>query len=184
MNLRTLRHVLFFLAALSLVGCASSKDEQRDIDVERELARGGPPQCTVQDLGATNLSIQTCVQNYAPETLLEEARMRNPYVVTVIDTPAGKFSNPTMWSVEVVRDGQVLVERQFGAEAAAVETGEEGERVEIRSAVPLPEEGELAPGTYQIRYRVLEEGEVGETTIEVGPLREDATDGRQETDEE
>lgn len=172
MGIRYLAVAAVATLSCALGACATSA--QKNDPVAREMSRGGPPPCTRQDVGPLNISIETCVQyaglgqeGFGPNTLPVEMNMRYPYVVTVVDTPKGKFSNPLIWSVEVSRDGEPLVEQQFGAEEAAVETQSEGERVEIRSAIPLSEEGELVPGTYQFRYRTESGEEVGTTTVEV-----------------
>jgi hypothetical protein len=162
--------------------CASSPGVD-DAEVEPdEYARRGPPQCSQQDYGALNMSIRTCVQDFGPTTLPEAAQMRNPYVVTVVDTPQGKFSNPLIWSMEVERDGEVIIDRRFSDEGADVQTEAIGERVEIRSAVPLTGEGELEPGTYEIRYRTEEGEEVGTSTIVVEPDADDAQEAEAEED--
>lgn len=155
------------LLAASLPACATSPDTGDD----ERYARRGPPQCSEQDLSAFNMNIRTCVQPFGPTTLPEEMRMRNPYVVTVVNTPAGTFSNPTAWTVEVRRDGELLVERAFTESESAIEQDES--LVEFRTAVPLTPAGELEPGTYEIRYRSVEGDEIGTTTIEVPETGED-----------
>jgi hypothetical protein len=160
--------LLAFSSLMAMSACASSPEGAAEVEPD-EYARRGPPQCMQQDYSALNMSIRTCVQDFGPTTALpEEARMRNPYVVTIVDTPKGKFSNPLIWFLEVERDGEVIIDRRFSdVEGADIQTEAVGERVEIRSAVPLSEEGELEPGTYDIRYRTEDGEEVGTTTIVV-----------------
>jgi hypothetical protein len=160
--------LLSLLVAASLVaGCATSGDSR-----DRELRDEGPPQCVRQDLMAFNSTIRTCVQSFGPSTLPEEMQPRNPHVVTVVDTPRGQFSYPLTWSMEVRRDGELVVEREFAEGDTAVEEGDD--RLEIRSALPLAEDEELVPGIYEFRYRTSEGEDVGTTTIEVQPLDEAA----------
>lgn len=156
---------LFWLSALLLTlglpACATSSDT----NAEERYAQRGPPQCSEQDLSAFKMSIRTCVQPFGPATLPEEARMRNPYVVTVVNTPAGTYSNPAAWTVEVRRDGELIVERAFTESESAIE--QDDSLVEFRTAVPLTPDGDLEAGTYEIRYRSVEGDEIGTTTIEV-----------------
>ncbi|QDG50400.1 hypothetical protein FIV42_06530 [Persicimonas caeni] len=173
MGMRRFFTISTLLLTAGLTACATSPDTGDD----ERYARRGPPQCSEQDLSAFNMNIRTCVQPFGPTTLPEEARFRNPYVVTVVNTPAGTFSNPTAWTVEVRRDGELIVERAFTETEAAIER--ESSFVEFRSAVPLTEEGELEPGTYEIRYRDEQGEDIGTTTIEVPPA-----DGEAPADEE
>ncbi len=169
---------LLVFAASSITACATGNDGPRD-PLEDEIAERGPSQCVQQDIGPMNSTIVSCVQDFGPSTLPEEMQMRNPHVVSVIETPRGSFGNPLTWSMEVRRDGELIIEREFGEDDAVVE--EEEGRAEIRSAVPLNEEDEqLVPGIYEFRYLQDEQGEVGTTTIEVEPPEE----GEQEEQEE
>jgi predicted small secreted protein len=170
MQVRHLCAIVLVSAATAFAGCTTGEGIAEDED--EGLAQRGPPQCTQRDYSALNMSIRTCVQDFGPATLPEEAQMRNPYVVTVVDTPQGKFSNPLIWSLEVERDGELVIDRRFNDEGSDVQTEAIGERVEIRSAVPLTAEGELEPGTYEIRYRTDDGDEVGTTTITVEPKQE------------
>ncbi len=171
-------------------GCATSAQKKNPVD--REMSRYGPPLCTQQDVSPLSMSIQTCVQNslpnqqgFGPNTLPDYMQMRNPYVVTVVNTPKGTFSNPLMWNVEISRNGEVVAERKFSAAEAAVQTQpEEGSRVQIRSAIPLGEGGKLEPGTYEFRYSTPQGKELGTTTIEVPAKGETQQNNEQNTDQD
>ncbi len=170
-----MRHLLAaatLLLTAGLVACATGSGA--DEDPEERYASKGPPQCSEQDISAFDMNIRTCVQPFGPTTLPEEMRMRDPFVVTVVRTPQGTFSNPTAWTMEVRRDGELIVERAFTDNTEA-RVEPEGSMVEFRQAVPLTDEGELEPGTYEIRYRSVEGDELGTTTIEVEP-----TEGQEE----
>ncbi|MFW5967809.1 MAG: hypothetical protein ACOCV2_09840, partial [Persicimonas sp.] len=116
-------------------------------------------------------SVQTCVREFGPSTLPDEMQLRQPHAVTTLRTPEGRYSNPLTWSVEITRDGEFLVEREFGEDDTVVEEGEE--ETEIQSVVPFEDDEEIEPGVYEFRYEQEDEGEVGTTTIEVAPLPED-----------
>lgn len=176
MGMRPLHAVSIVLLAAGVAACATSNEAGDD----QKYARRGPPQCSEQDLSALNMNIRTCVQPFGPTTLPEEMRMRNPYVVTVVNTPQGTFSNPAIWTMEVRRDGELIVERTFTETEAAIER--EGSFVEFRQAVPLTEQGELEPGTYEIRYRTEDGDELGTTTIEVEPTDEQVAPADEEVD--
>ena len=155
--------LLTLIASVALVACATGSQAEGD---DEQQARGGPPRCTMQDIGpAGNVRVQTCVEPYGPETLPEEMQPRHPYVVTVVDTPYGTFSNPLRWSFELIRDGEVVFTRDFEESETTVERT--GDRTQIRSTVPLPEQVEIEPGIYEFRYLDSEAGELGTTTIEV-----------------
>lgn len=172
--------ILLTFAASTLTACATGNDGPRD-PLEDEIADRGPSQCVRQDIGPMNSTIVSCVQDFGPSTLPEEMQMRNPHVVSVIETPGGSFGNPLTWSMEVRRDGELIIEREFGEDDAVVE--EEEGRAEIRSAVPLNEEEQLVPGIYEFRYLQDEQGEVGTTTIEIEPP-EEGEEGEDEDGEE
>lgn len=163
--------VLIFAGA-----CATGDDDRRE---EREQQR--PADCVEQDFSGINSSVQTCVRDFGPRTLPDEMQMRQPHAVTTLRTPQGRISNPLSWSVEVTRDGEFVVEREFGEDDTVVEEGEEA--AEIQSVVPLEDGEEVEPGVYEFRYEQEDEGEVGTTTIEVAPMPGEDTD-QEETDGE
>lgn len=163
------------LLVVTLLGACATDNNERS---ERERQR--PADCVEQDFSAINSSVRTCVRDFGPNALPDEMQMRQPHAVTTLRTPEGRYSNPLTWSVEVSRDGEFLIEREFGEDDTVVEEGEEG--TEIQSVLPFEDDEEIEPGVYEFRYQVEDEGEVGTTTIEVAPLPEaDETD---ETEEE
>lgn len=145
-----------------IAGCATGQSGQGPAGERASEDRN----CVERDAATPGVRIRTCLQVTAPESLPDEMRRQGPWVVTVVETPAGTFSNPLAWTLEVQRDGQVVARQAFSAPEATVEAVEEGEELEIRASTPIGAGVSIEPGTYRFRYQQQGE-EIGTTEMDV-----------------
>ncbi|MFU8803117.1 MAG: hypothetical protein ACNA8W_04830 [Bradymonadaceae bacterium] len=156
-------------AVMGLAACATQTGERQVIGMDAERTATN---CVQGHAIGGSVQFETCLVPSRGRDMVPMGEMHQPQVATIVRTPVVAFSNPTRWSVEVRRDGALVIRRQL--DGLLQDVRDEDEFIEFHSETPLGEMEEIEPGTYEIIYFSEDDEEpTSTTTIVVG---EDPTD--------
>lgn len=105
------------------------------------------PNCVDSELG--NSRVRTCLVHTVQPSGFHNEEF-GPRVATVFQTPYGTIGNPMAWTVEIRKNGELIV-RQALTDAEN-QTIERDGFIEVESTIPLGELQEIESGEYEVIY--------------------------------
>ncbi len=167
---------LILASALLLPACAAPKHSsepptQNDIRANAKRLAKQKDQidvvpenrnCVDSDLRGGAVRVRTCLVHTIQPSGYSNSET-GPQVATVVQTPNFAYGNPMGWTVEVRKDGKILVNQ-----ALTTEQGEAIDRegsLEVESSMPLGDLREIEPGEYEVIYTSEDEDEEPIRTI-------------------
>lgn len=105
------------------------------------------PNCVDSELG--NSRVRTCLVHTVQPSGFHNEEF-GPRIATVFQTPYGTIGNPMAWTVEVRKNGELIVHQALTD--AENQTIERDGFIEVESTIPLGELQEIESGEYEVIY--------------------------------
>ncbi len=105
--------------------------------------------CVDSEINSSGVQVRTClVHDNASQPGYMNYEMATPAVTTVVKTSKGTFGNPMAWTVQVRRNGELIVNQALSTQGQEI-IEREGS-LEIESYFNLGDSREILPGEYEV----------------------------------
>ncbi|MBA2664009.1 MAG: hypothetical protein H0U74_17095 [Bradymonadaceae bacterium] len=133
------------LLTLSLLAACAPPNAPRPA-----LAEVSDQNCVQDQMLAGRIVFRTCLVSSPHPTGMRDDQEYRPQIATVVRSPAGAFGNPMIWTVEVRRNGELVMRRAL--DDLDLQVLEHQDSLEIESVAPLGGMREMEPGRYVVTY--------------------------------
>lgn len=129
--------------------------------------------CIDSDIQRGSVRVRTClVHSNIGRAEYMNYETVSPQVTTVVHTPQGSYSAPLAWTVEIRKDGEVIVRQAITGDPQ--EAIERDGSLEVQSSIPLGDFDEIQPGDYEVIYTPDDQSEEPIRSIITVPENKDA----------
>lgn len=176
---------LTLASALLLPACAAPKHsstpptkndlraEAKKLGKQKERIQIVPddPNCVESDLRGGAVRVRTCLVHTIQPSGYSNSET-GPQVATLVQTPKFAYGNPMGWTVEVRKNGKILVHQALTTDQN--EAIERDGSLEVESSIPLGDLSEIQPGEYEVIFTPDDENEEPIRTIITVPENPDS----------